>query len=395
MSYDMKITNIETFLLKVPLGADRFYSSQCSFPERKSLLIKVTTNSGLTGWGESGQYGPGEPPAAFVNHVLKPLLIGKNPLDTTVLWDLMYSSIRDFGRKATGIEAISGIDIALWDIAGKYYKKPIADLLGGMFRNKIRAYATGCYYRGKDVLDYKASLPALKNEAKSYVDAGFSALKVKIGLLRIEEDIERVNVIREAIGKDALLMIDCNHAYNVHSARKIGRILEQFNVFWLEEPVVPEDLMGYAELKRTLDIAIAAGENEYTRFGFLELFKNQCLDIVQPNLGCAGGFTEVKRIEALSSAFHVQMIPHCWGSGVALAASLHLCASLMPLQFTAFPKAPLNEPMIEYDKNINPLRDYLLKQNFQLDGEFLKVPEGPGLGIEIDENVLIKYMVNY
>lgn len=388
----MKIKDIKTFLLKVPLGKERFYSSQCAFPERNSLLVRIETDNGLFGWGESGQYGPGEPVSTFIEYVLKPRLIGKNPLDITVLWENMFTGIRDFGRKTTGIEAISGIDIALWDIAGKFYQKPIYELLGGAFRKTVLGYATGCYYRGEDVLNYKKSLKALKDEANGYVDAGFTAIKGKVGLLKVEEDAERIASIREAVGKGTILMIDANHAYNFHTAKKMGRFLEEFKVLFFEEPVLPEDIYGYKMLRETLNLAIAAGENEFTRFGFLELLKNDCLDIIQPNIGCAGGFTEVKRIEALASAYHVQLIPHAWGSGIALAAALQFCATIAPSPHTAFPTAPENEPMIEYDKNINPLRDELLTKRFTIENGFVKIPDGPGLGIEIDMSIIEKYL---
>lgn len=388
----MRIKDVKTFLLKVPLGKERFYSSQCAFPERNSLLVKIETDDGIFGWGESGQYGPGEPVASFIENILKPRLIGKNPLDINVLWEDMFTGIRDFGRKTTGIEAISGIDIALWDIAGKFYNKPIYELLGGAFRKKVLGYATGCYYRGEDVLDYKKSLSALKDEASGYIDSGFTALKVKIGLLHINEDVERVTVIRDAVGDNTILMVDANHAYNFHSARKIGKYLEEMKIHFFEEPVVPEDIYGYKTLRETLNLAIAAGENEFTRFGYLELFKNDCLDIIQPNIGCAGGFTEVKRIEALASAYHVQLITHCWGSGVALAAALQFSATIAPSPHTAFENAPENAPMVEYDKNFNPLRDNLLIETFKVNDGFVQIPDGPGLGIEINMSVLEKYL---
>jgi D-galactarolactone cycloisomerase len=389
----MRITAIQTFLLKAPLGKERFYWSQRSCPERTSLLVKIETDAGIEGWGECGQHGPGEPPAAFINSVLVPRLIGKNPLDAAVLWEDAYTFIRDFARKGTGIEALSGIDVALWDIAGKHYQRPVYELLGGAFRTKVRAYATGCYYRGEDVRDYRAALPALRDEAKGYVDAGFSALKGKIGLLSIDEDTERVRAIREAVGDAPLLMMDANHAYNFHSARKMGKALQSLDVLVFEEPVLPEDLDGYARLRDSLDLAIAGGECEYTRFGFLELLRKGCVDVAQPDICCAGGLTEVKRIEALSTAYHVQLIPHVWGSGVALAAALQLLATLAPVPHTAFPQAPLNEPMIEFDKNPNPLRDDLLRDPIRLEGEFVPVPQAPGLGVEIDEEVLGKYLV--
>ncbi|VGO19496.1 mandelate racemase/muconate lactonizing enzyme family protein [Pontiella sulfatireligans] len=388
----MKITDIKTYLLKVPLGDQRFYSSQCAFPERNSLLVRIETDTGICGWGESGQYGPGEPVATFIETVLKPRLIGKNPLDINVLWEDMFTGIRDFGRKTTGIEAMSGIDIALWDIAGKFYNKPVYELLGGAFRKKVLGYATGCYYRGEDVLDYKKSLQNLKDEASGYIDAGFTALKIKVGLLHVKEEMERIAAIREAVGDDIILMVDANHAYNFHTAKRIGKFLEEMNVHFFEEPVVPENIHGYKTLRETLNLAIAAGENEFTRFGYLELLKNECLDIIQPNIGCAGGFTEAKRIEALASAYHVQVIPHCWGSGIALAAALQYCATIAPSPHTAFECAPENSPMIEYDKNVNPLRDSLLTETFSVNDGFVHIPDGPGLGVEINMSVLEKYL---
>ncbi|MEN6323661.1 MAG: mandelate racemase/muconate lactonizing enzyme family protein [Proteiniphilum sp.] len=388
----MKIKDIKTFLLKVPLGKERFYSSQCEFPERNSLLVNIETDNGITGWGESGQYGPGEPVATFIKAVLKPRLIGKDPLNINVLWEDMFTSIQDYGRKTTGIEAISGIDIALWDIAGKFYKRPIYDLLGGAFRKKVRAYATGCYYRGEDVLNYKKSIQSLKEEASGYIEDGFTALKCKIGLLHIEEDAERIAAIRDAVGKEILLMVDANHAYNLHTAKKIGKYLEELKIYFFEEPVLPDNFYGYRTLREMLNLSIAAGENEFTRFGYLELFKNDCLDIVQPNVGCAGGITEVKRIEALASAHHVQVIPHCWGSGVALAAALQFAATIAPSPHTSFEMAPENAPMIEYDKNFNPLRDKMLNEAFNIIDGFVEIPCGPGLGIEINMQVLEKYL---
>jgi len=388
----MKITGVTTYLLKVALGKERFYSSQCAFPERNSLLVKVETDVGITGWGESGQYGPGEPVATFIEVALRPLLIGRNPLEVNVLWETMFTSIRDFGRKTTGVEAISGIDIALWDIAGKFYDKPVCELLGGAFRKKVRGYATGCYYRGEDVLDCGASLSAIEAEARSYVDAGFTAMKGKVGLLQVDQDARRVEAMRKGAGEGTILMIDANHAYNLHTAKRMGRHLERLGVYFFEEPVLPEDMQGYAALRSALDMAIAAGENEFTRYGFYELIRNGCLDIIQPNIGCAGGFTEVRRIEAIANTAHVQTIPHCWGSGVALAAALQLCAAMAPMPHTAFPTAPQNEPMVEYDRNFNPLRDELLTERFDVRDGYVAVPQGPGLGIEIKMDVIEKYL---
>jgi len=175
--------------------------------------------------------------------------------------------------------------------------------------------------------------------------------------------------------------------------KKMGKYLEEQKVHFFEEPVLPENFHGYSALRQNLNLAIAAGENEFTRYGFYELIKNDCLDIIQPNIGCAGGFTEVKRIEAISNTAHVQIIPHCWGSGIALAAALQFCASSAPVPHTAFPQAPENEPMIEYDQNFNPLRDELLQEGFCVEDGFVTVPDKPGLGIDIRMDVIDKYVI--
>lgn len=235
----MKIDRIETFIPRVPLGNKRFFSSQLPFPERNSLLVRITTDTGLIGWGEGGQYGPPEPVASCINSVLGPQLINRVPTQPIRIWEELYAATRDFGQKGAYIEAMSAIDIALWDIWGQALGVPIHHLLGGAFRDSVYAYATGCYYRGDDVLDHTTALPELVNEAHSYVQAGFDMLKIKIGLLSIEADLERVAAIREAVGPNTLLMVDSNHAYNAHTAIRIGRGLEQLDIRWFEEPVVP------------------------------------------------------------------------------------------------------------------------------------------------------------
>jgi D-galactarolactone cycloisomerase len=243
------------------------------------------------------------------------------------------------------------------------------------------------------VTDHRNNLNALKEESRWLVDQGFTALKCKIGLLHVHEDAERIAVIRDAVGPEKLLMVDANHAYNFHTARRMGKSIEPLNIHFFEEPVLPEDHQGYRMLRESLNMAIAAGENEFTRFGFLDLLSKGCLDIIQPNIGCAGGFTEVRRIEALANSHHVQLIPHCWGSGIALAAALQLSAAMAPVPHTAIPLAPENEPMLEFDKNYNPLRDELFLDGLKVRDGFVGVPDGPGLGVEINMDMVRKYQV--
>ena len=389
-SFGFRIRSIETFILRVPLGDRRFFSSQAAFPERNSLLVKIVAENGLVGWGEGGQYGPPEPVSACIRHVLGPRIIGREVRHPAAMWEDLYVFSRDFGQKGTYIEALSAVDIALWDIFGKLLGQPVSVLIGGVFRDRVRAYATGCYY-GEDYNDHALMMRGLIAEAESYADAGFDTMKMKIGLLPIKRDAERVAAVRKAIGDDMALLVDANHAYNSASAIRIGRALENNGVLWFEEPVVPEDRDGYRRVRRALDVPIAGGEAEFTRFGFLELFRGQCIDIAQPDLCVCGGLSEWSRILTLAMSFGILTVPHVWGSGVAMAAALQAIAAIPPTPFTINPIALQNEPVIEFDRKHNPLRDDLLVENFVMDNGSVCVPQGPGLGIEVSEAVLARY----
>lgn len=388
----MKITKVETFLLEVPLQDRGFWSSQCRFQHRKSMLVCIHTDEGVCGWGEAGQYGPAEPVMSAVTHVLAPMLLGRDPLANNVHWDRMYAETRDFGRKGTILEAISAVDIALWDILGKTHGVPVYALLGGSFRETVSTYATGFYYAGGDFAMDKA-LDFCRREAEERSAAGFRALKMKVGLLHPRQDLERVAAVRQAAGAETLLMVDANHAYRAHTAIGIAKGMEEFGVYWFEEPVPPEDLDGYKRVKAATTIAIAGGECEYTRYGFGKWFSAGALDVVQPDPCCAGGISEVRRIADFASAFHVQCIPHVWGSAVALAAGLQVLASLPPMPHTANPIAPYNEPLLEWDSTPNPLRTDLLHEPVRIFDGSVAVPSGAGLGIEIDDSELRRHMV--
>lgn len=387
----MRISSVEPIILRAPLGPARFLSSQSIFPERNSLLLRIKTDCGRVGWGEGGQYGPPEPVAACIHKVLAPQILGCDPRQPVRLQELLYARTRDFGQKGAYIEAISAIDIALWDLMGQALGEPVHRLLGGAFRDRIHAYATGCYYRPEHQTDPASQLPALAAEARAYVEAGFDTLKMKLGLLSIADDAARVACVRAAIGPQTRLLADANHAYNGYSALRMGRILEQHDVLWFEEPVVPEDLDGYRRLRQSLDIAIAGGECEFMRYGFRRLFEQGCVDIAQPDLCAAGGLSEWVKIHALASSFGIATIPHVWGSGIGLAAALQALAATPPFPYTALPQPLLHEPLVEFDRNPNPLRDELLVSPIRLLDGCLPVPQGPGLGIQVDEAALQRY----
>jgi D-galactarolactone cycloisomerase len=292
----------------------------------------------------------------------------------------MYRRSRDYGQKGAMVAALSGIDIALWDLKGRALGVPVSTLLGGRHTDVLEAYASGCYFRERD--DPAADTA---REAEGYASEGFRWIKMKVGQLP-EEDAARVRAARRAVGADVRLMIDANHAFSAHHAIRLAREVAECRPYWFEEPVAPEDYAGYEEVRRALSplgIAIAGGEGEYTRFGFRELCGRRCVDIAQPDLGAAGGFTDGLFIAGLANAHGVEVLPHCWGSAVALAAGMH---------YLALPNCPGADRMlprlIEFDRMENPLRDELVPGFPERDGSRLRVPTAPGLGIEIDESRL-------
>ncbi len=389
----MKITEIETFILRVPLKGKTFLSSQCSFPERNSLLVKITTDNGHIGWGEGGQYGPPEPVKACIDHVLGPRLLGQDPMNRVVLSEQMYAATRDFGQRGPYIEGISALDIAMWDIAGRYLNQPVSVLLGGAYRESISAYATGGYYPIADFEDGKVDYESLRSEAEGYLRKGFTMIKMKIGLLSLEEDYNRVKTIRDVVGQDFKIMIDCNHAYNAASAAKMIRLLESLKIEFLEEPVPPEDLTGYSRLREWSPIRIAGGECFYTGYDFRTTLEKGAVDILQPDICVTGGFTEFLKIRSLAFVYNTMLIPHVWGSGIAFAAALQAISTIPAFPYTANNVPLQNVPMVEFDQSPNPLRDELLVEKFVLEEGKVAVPCRAGLGVTIDPDVLEKYAV--
>jgi D-galactarolactone cycloisomerase len=386
----MKIASVTSRILRAPLGRRNFYSSQAAFPERNSYLVRIQTDTGLVGWGEGGQYGPPEPVAACVDAVLAPRLIGRDPTEPVRIWEELYSFSRDFGQKGTYIEAISAVDIALWDISGQAANLPVWKMLGGRFRDRVTAYATGCYYP-EDFRNLPEVLRALEEEVSSYADSGFQFLKIKVGLLRLGDDVERLRVIRGTVGSRIGLLVDANHAYNAATAVRMGRLMEPYQVEFFEEPVPPEDREGYRKVRRENPIAVAGGECEFTRYGFRDLIGGGCVDIAQPDLAVSGGFSAWLDILALAKSYGVGVIPHVWGSGIAVAAALHAVATVPPSPNTANPLPFLNEPVVEFDRKHNPLRDELLEEPFTLVDGSLAVPDRPGLGVTVRDDVLAAY----
>jgi D-galactarolactone cycloisomerase len=376
----MVITAVRTHVLEARISQPFAYS-RAWYDTRTAMVVEIETDTGLIGWGEC--YGPARMTAAVVQSVT-PWLIGEDPLRTDYLWQMIYARLRDHGQKGIAIEGLSGIDIALWDIKGKHFGVPVHRLIGGPLRTEVQAYATGLYRRKSgDPLRY------LAEEAAGYVAEGFRAVKLKVGF-GVEEDAAVTRAVRDAIGSDIALMVDANHAYDTVAAVRLGRMIERYDIGWFEEPVPPEDLAGYRAVKAALSIPVAGGECEYTRFGFRDVLTSQAIGIIQPDTCAAGGLTECKKIADMAEAFGVRYNPHVWGTGIAIAASLQLLA-VIPAH-TPVSLSPVG-PILEFDRTEHPIRQSLLVQPIEHSGGIVRVPDGPGLGIEIDRAALARFTV--
>ena len=386
----MRITAIKSHVLQYDLDEELGYSQQY-YAKRTAHLVEVQTDEGITGWGEC--FGGGT--VAFANktiveRVIAPLIIGMDPLDREVVWHKVYNLLRDHGQKGMPIQALSGVDIALWDIAGKTFDCPVYKLMGGAFRDRIEVYGYGMMLQRKNDLAQRFAEESLKIR-----DAGFSAMKMKIGL-GPKVDIELVEAVRKSIGDTTGLMVDANHAYTAREALGLGRALEKLDVAWFEEPVAPEDRRGYRALCEALDINIAGGEAEFTRWGFRDLIGERCVDILQPEVCGLGGITEYLKVLALAQAHFVPVVNHVWGSAVAVGTNLHLLAALPDFPGGAHPV----QPMLEYDTTPNRFREELLQEPLQISEQVQKsggsvaLPTKPGLGVDPDPEFIRHFEVS-
>lgn len=370
----MKIAKVEAFVLSNQLK-ETFFFSQWAYSERRICVVKITTDEGHVGWGEG--YGPADVIKAGI-HLVTPLLIGKNPIENETLWFNMYRKTLDFARRGVLAASISAIDVALWDLKGKLLNLPVSTLMGGQHRKKVVPYATGLYFSESDRLVEK-----LVAEAQEYLAQGFRAVKMKVGL-SIEKDIEIVKAVRTAIGDNIQLMIDANHAYSLREATHLARALESYDISWFEEPISPEYYHQYGQLRTKTSIPIAGGECEYLRYGFQTLLENDCVDILQLDICGAGGLSEAKRISTLASTRGIEIVPHVWGTGIAFHAALHFIANLEPIPGRLHPP----DLLIEYDRTENEIRESLTFPTIEMNDGYIAIPQKPGLGIEVDEEVV-------
>ncbi|MCV3737245.1 mandelate racemase/muconate lactonizing enzyme family protein [Rhizobium sp. TRM96647] len=373
----MKIAAVRTHLLEHRLAVP-FESASMRFDRRAHVLVEIECDNGLVGWGEC--LGPARANAAVVD-AYRPWLIGADPLETEKIWARLYNALRDQGQRGLSITALSGIDIALWDIKGKHFEAPVSTLLGGRFREEVRAYATGSFKReGVDRVADNAE------DAARYREEGFHATKIKIGF-GVEQDLAVIRAVREAIGPDMRLMVDANHGYDVLEAVELGRRAAEYGIDWFEEPVVPEQLDAYRAVRAGQSIPVAGGETWHTRWGMREPVETRAVDILQPDLCGVGGFTEARRVADLAALHGVRVVPHVWGTAVHIAAALQFMAAMIPNPVRVNPI----EPILEFDRTENPFRQAVIRTPIEHVRGVVKIPDGPGLGIDIDRDALAEF----
>lgn len=373
----MRITDIEAVVLRQEnLSTDRADSSQ------DALIIKVHTDEGIVGYGEVDSFPEVAKAIVYAPKVLKyctglkELLLGEDPLEIKRLWDVMYHGTLKLGGRGAAIQAMSGIDMALWDIKGKYLHLPIYRLIGGCFKESIAAYSSVLF-------------PSTTEEVGEVVlkakEEGFSAIKFGWGKFGNDpqEDEALIATAREAAGADMEIMVDCGNCYqSYHAAYRAAKMLQKYNIFFMEEPFWSDDLTWYAKLSSRTDLCIATGEKLTTRFQFQDLMINGKVDIVQPDIARVGGITEALNIAFLAEMNKTLFIPHAWSTDIVIAAALHVNASIK------------NSLFMEYCMEETPLRRMTTVDPITMKEGVIQVPQKPGLGIELNEEEIKRYIVS-
>lgn len=366
----MKITDVKTIRLRAQIPPDgQVFSRSGVRNSRSATLVQLDTDEGIFGLGSCS--GNGELVEAIVAKVLKPLLIGMDPTDIDAIWDKAYvrGGHKEFGTRGIGVVALSGVDVALWDILGKARGVPLYQLLGGKCRDKVPVYATALY----------PEEPAkVAKRARMFAEQGFHGVKIKVGF-NLDQDIRIVRAVREELGKDFIVMTDANQGYSVEVALKASEAFAASGAFWLEEPLFVEDIEGHALLREKGKTPIAVGENLQMSYAFENFIARGAVDFIQPDVARAGGISEIRKITAMAAKHKVPVSFHTWGDGVALAASVHLSAALKDCI------------VMELDYTYNPLREELLSDPFKVQKGYLIPPEKPGLGIELNQAALARF----
>ena len=373
----LKITGVKTYLLQHKLK--RPFGVSVSVPLdqfRKTLLVKIETDAGLIGWGETAPVGGAR---GTIDDQIGPRLIGQNPLEQRKLWRMMWGP--NFGNAL----AVAALDMAINDIRGQALNLSVAELFGGRLRDRVPAYASAMNY-----VENEQPEEQYPREAEQLVKQGFKALKMRIGRYPVVREAAVAAAVREAVGPDIKLMADGNAAYTLSSALQMGEVLHDLNFEYFEEPLPQSPhYAGYEELRRKLPLPLAAGEGVDSRGSAKELIDRQCMHIIQPDVSLCGGIGETLFISELAALSGIRCIPHCWGGAILIAATVQTL-SLMPDPHWGF---PTDTPMLELDQSENPWRTEIVKEPFQLKDGFVDVPTRPGLGIEVDEAIVKRYAI--
>ncbi|WP_114576455.1 mandelate racemase/muconate lactonizing enzyme family protein [Saliphagus sp. LR7] len=368
----MEITTIEPIplahTLPAGLGDARGFGR-----DRATTLLRLETDTGLVGWGEA--FVPGSIAEATIEELFAEDVVGMDPFDVESLAERSYTDPYHFGEAVFVQSVVSAIDVACWDLIGKEVGRPVHRLLGGRSVETLVPYASTMYFTETE--------RPLAEPIEAAVAEGFTAAKIKIGT-GVEEDEERVRTARDILGPDARLMVDMNGNYRPEQAVRSARAIAEYDVEWIEEPVPPENLSGYEEVKRHVETALAAGEAHYGRFEFKRLIDG-AVDIVQPNLARCGGLSEARTIAKLATTENVGVRPHIWNSAVGLVAAVQFAASVPAYPHSRTAPDPM---MVEFDRSENPMRTEILETPFDPSGGELAVPQEPGLGIEVDEDAV-------
>ncbi|MGH2453288.1 MAG: mandelate racemase/muconate lactonizing enzyme family protein [bacterium] len=341
-------------------------------------LVEVTTDDGRTGVGESIARQTPQVVAAVVDEMLAPLLIGRDPRDVAGLWEHMFAQLRRWGHsRGFVLEAISGVDVALWDLLARAAGEPLFRALRGAGRDRVACYASKVYL---------TDVERMAQEAAGMTRRGFRAIKVQIGRREtqggLRADIASVAAIRESVGPEVAIMLDANGAYDAATAIRLGRSLEPYDITWLEEPVPPDDISGYALIRRGQGVPLAAGESEFGIFGFRDLIERRAVDVLQPEIARIGGFTAALQLGALAYAYNLRVAPHTgFSAGVAHLASLHLAAAIPNFMTYEY---MLPELLSAEGYTENPLRDIFTAPFPQPHESMIDLPQDAGLGLEVD-----------
>jgi L-alanine-DL-glutamate epimerase-like enolase superfamily enzyme len=351
-----------------------------------ACLVEVETDTGIVGVGEACTQSEHDEASlsaqAIIERGFKPLLVGEDPLNIRRLWEELYLQTEWFGRSGIVMYALSGVDIALWDIMGKALEVSVSKLLGGRFREDVKVYAS--------IIFNMDDFSAMANEAKQWTREGYAAVKFGWGQTREsafglepKKDEAAVKFLRDELGPDVDIMVDVGRYVNWSGshALKMARALSKYGIYWLEEPLPQDDIDGYARLTNLSPVTIATGEGEYNRFGFKQLIVKHAADIIQPDLCRAGGLTEGMRIADLAQAWNVSLVPHGFSTAINIAANLQWVSSMAPAT------------LLEFRRTQSPLIFRLAKSRFEAQQGRLHIPDKPGLGIELDHTVVDEYTV--